>query len=603
MRYLLVLLFLNVFVSSIQAQLPQGITFQAVARDPVANAAKLRKVYIKDKIIFSSPTGTTVWEETHITTTNAEGVFTIVIGTGTRVSGSAQTFSDVNWAAGNHYFNLKVAVAPSLPNPSWDPNANYQDMGTSQFWSVPYAFYSGNSSGSTFLAGTTDPSVSVGKNGDFYLNTINYTLFGPKVNGLWGAGKSLVGPAGPQGPIGQTGPAGSQGPQGLKGDKGDPGSQGQIGPQGPAGNGFQNGTINGQLMYWNGSAWITLNPGSQSQILTICGGIPTWTNGGVCPVSTNILNCSNATQNGTISNGISVSGVSITLPYTNGTGSAYNSLIINSTGVTGLTATLASGTFTNGSGNLVFTISGTPTSSGSANFNVTIGGQNCILTATVNSTSSGITSHTCGAINVHNANVSYGSMTDQEGNIYKTVTIGSQTWMAENLKTTKFRNGESILETTDNMQWEALNTASYCSYNNSNLFDCPYGKLYNWFAVIDARNICPNGWHIPSASEWETLTTYLGGANSALVKLKNTGNEYWIGANVNSSNESGFSALPGGARGGSGFSFIKEHSYFWSSTSTNVQNAQTRSIYYNFNSFDVAESAKINGFSVRCLRD
>ena len=150
MRQSILLLLFITLTNTLFAQLPQGITFQAVARDPLGNAAKLRQVYIKDKILFSTSTGTTVWEETHITNTNAEGVFTIVVGTGTRVSGSAATFADINWGGGNHFFNLRVAVAPTLPNPSWDPNANYQEMGTSQLWSVPYAFYSGNSGGSSF---------------------------------------------------------------------------------------------------------------------------------------------------------------------------------------------------------------------------------------------------------------------------------------------------------------------------------------------------------------------------------------------------------------------------------------------------------------------
>ena len=239
-KNILMLFFISlVLTKGVVAQAPpQGITFQAVARDPQGNAAKLRQVYIKDKILFSTATGPVVWEESFVTTTNAEGVFTIIIGTGTRLSGSATVFGDVNWGAGNHYFNLRVAVAPTLPSPSWDPNANYQDMGTSQLWSVPYAFYSGSTTGSTFLAGSTDPSSGIGKNGDVYLNTSTYVLYGPKTNNSWGAGKSLVGPQGLQGPIGLTGPAGLQGPQGLKGDKGDVGAtgpQGPIGLTGPAG--------------------------------------------------------------------------------------------------------------------------------------------------------------------------------------------------------------------------------------------------------------------------------------------------------------------------------------------------------------------------------
>ncbi len=220
------------------AQPPQGITFQAVARDLRGNAAGLRSVYIMDKIMTNTPNGTVVWEESHRTTTNAEGVFTIIIGGGIRVSGTATNFSDVNWSAGNYYFNLKVAVAPTLPNPSWDPNVNYQDIGVTQFWSVPYAFYAGKSGSPSFYSGSVNPTGSQGQNGDFYLNTSTYTLFGPKTATGWGSGQSLIGPTGttgPQGLAGPQGPTGPTGPQGPIGLTGPVGATGATGPQGPAG--------------------------------------------------------------------------------------------------------------------------------------------------------------------------------------------------------------------------------------------------------------------------------------------------------------------------------------------------------------------------------
>ena len=129
------------------AQSPQGITFQAVARDPAGNAAKLRQISVIDRILSGSSNGTVIWEERHELTTNAEGVFTIIIGKGTKLSGSATTFDDIKWDQGLVFFNLKVAVAPTLPNPSWTADANFIDMGTSQFWSVPYALSSGTTSG------------------------------------------------------------------------------------------------------------------------------------------------------------------------------------------------------------------------------------------------------------------------------------------------------------------------------------------------------------------------------------------------------------------------------------------------------------------------
>jgi len=238
MRYLFLTLAVSLLSLAVGAQSPQGITFQAVARDLRGNAAPLRQVFIINKIIAGSATGPVAWEESHIKQTNAEGVFTIIIGSGTRVAGSAASFSDVNWSAGQYFFNLRVAVAPTLPNPSWDATSNYLDMGTTQFWSVPYAFYAGRSGSSTFFAGTVNPTATQGQNGDFYLNTISYTLFGPKSSSGWGNGQSLIGPTGPTGPqgaIGLTGPPGPNGPQGLTGPIGAQGPQGNQGPAGPQG--------------------------------------------------------------------------------------------------------------------------------------------------------------------------------------------------------------------------------------------------------------------------------------------------------------------------------------------------------------------------------
>ena len=161
------------------------------------------------------------------------------------------------------------------------------------------------------------------------------------------------------------------------------GPQGIPGPQGPPGNGLNNGTINGQTIYWNGSAWVNLNPGNNNQLLTLCDSIPTWTVNGQCPGTITSLSCSTATHNGTLTSGISASGVSSSIPYTGGNGFSHNGQTITSSGVTGLTATLSAGSFVNGNGSLSYTITGTPAASGTASFAISIGGQNCTLTRTI----------------------------------------------------------------------------------------------------------------------------------------------------------------------------------------------------------------------------
>jgi uncharacterized protein (TIGR02145 family) len=150
---------------------------------------------------------------------------------------------------------------------------------------------------------------------------------------------------------------------------------------------------------------------------------------------------------------------------------------------------------------------------------------------------------------VFNPNISYGSMTDQDGNVYKTVTIGTQTWMAENLRTTKYRDGTAIPNVTDFTAWYNSTTGAYCTYNNTTRLDsiATFGILYNGYAVIDSRNIAPAGWHVPGEAEWKTLTTYLGSSDSvAAGKMMEAGTKHWISPNTGATNESGFSATPAG---------------------------------------------------------
>jgi len=142
---------------------------------------------------------------------------------------------------------------------------------------------------------------------------------------------------------------------------------------------------------------------------------------------------------------------------------------------------------------------------------------------------------------------STGTMTDIDGNVYETVTIGTQVWMAENLKVTHYRNGNTILHIIDWFSWFTL-TGAYCEYDNDVNNVAVYGRLYNWYAVNDSRYIAPVGWHVPSDAEWLTLVDYLGGDTVADGKMKEIGTTHWVSPNTGATNESGFSALPGGYR-------------------------------------------------------
>jgi uncharacterized protein (TIGR02145 family) len=197
------------------------------------------------------------------------------------------------------------------------------------------------------------------------------------------------------------------------------------------------------------------------------------------------------------------------------------------------------------------------------------------------------------------------TFTDFDGNVYHAVVIGTQTWMVENLKTTHYRNGAAITNVTIRTTWNKLTTEAYCWYNNDPSNKVLYGAMYNWFAVNDSRNIAPAGWHVPTEAEWVTLGDYLGGTFLASGKLKESGVTHWKTPNEGATNSSGFTGLPGGARGFNTGDFQQWHEfgYFWSNTMSNNGEAYERHLYYNTNIFQSSSSNPRSGNSVRCIRD
>ena len=210
------------------------------------------------------------------------------------------------------------------------------------------------------------------------------------------------------------------------------------------------------------------------------------------------------------------------------------------------------------------------------------------------------------------------TVTDIDGNIYKTVTIGNQIWMAENLRTTRYRNGD-LIETT-NPATKNISGESNPKYQwifEDNHSDLPiYGRLYTWYAVTDSRNIAPNGWHVPTSEEWTILATYLGGDSLAGGKLKETGTTHWKSPNKGATNESGFTALPGGCRpengifDGGGVYVGDKHHYggWWCSSEKNEHAAWNRYLSYQDDALGSFDSTyryddKKWGFSVRCIKD
>ncbi len=197
----------------------------------------------------------------------------------------------------------------------------------------------------------------------------------------------------------------------------------------------------------------------------------------------------------------------------------------------------------------------------------------------------------------------YGTMTDMDGNVYKTVKIGSQVWMAENLKVTRYRNGDPIPNVTSNSQWTKLRTGAYCNYDNNLENVSTYGRLYNWYAVTDRRNIAPKGWHVPTDEEWNLLEKHLG-ANAG-GNLKERGTAHWKSPNVGATNASGFTALPGGCRGSSGGACydVGSEGGWWSSTAKYNGGAWYRNLDYEGSVIYRSDLDEHYGFSVRLVRD
>jgi uncharacterized protein (TIGR02145 family) len=210
----------------------------------------------------------------------------------------------------------------------------------------------------------------------------------------------------------------------------------------------------------------------------------------------------------------------------------------------------------------------------------------------------------CKKDNVDPLSIETGTVTDIDGNTYKTVKIGFQWWMSENLRVTHFRNGAIIPEITDNATWLKQKTSAWCYYANDASNNSVYGKIYNFYAVSDTQNICPIGWHIPANSEWNALEATLG--RNALLggKLKEIGFKYWKSPNTGATNETGFTALPGGQRFYLGsFDSKGFNGFWWSSTAANDSMAWYRSLSYGFSIIDGDARLKRFGHSIRCVKD
>jgi hypothetical protein len=492
--------------------------------------------------------------------------------------------------------------------------------------------------GSNILSGSTAPANSTGNDGDFYIDVTTATVYGPKNNGQWPNGLSIMGPMGPQGPIGLTGPQGPQGPSGIDGADGATGLQGPAGvagpmgpqgpqgpagndgadgatglqgpagvagpigpqgpagndgpagpqgpigltgpqgPQGPSGNGFQNGTAVNQVMYWNGTEWTLLNPGFDGQVLALCGGQLGWkTVPGICVANVASINC-----NATIVTGVAVEGspanVSIQIPYTGGDGSNYPSYSCSSTGVTGLSASISAGSVAIGNGLITFSITGTPTTSGTALFAITFGQQSCTLSLPI------------------------------EAVVYNQVT--GKTWMDRNLGASQVATSIGDLNGHgDAFQWgrkadgheksnspDSYTTSSTDTPGSSWILGNDWRSPQNenlWQGVNGTNCPCPQGYRVPTLSEWNAeiatwATQNLSGGFGSSLKLPAT-------------------RYRSSSSAGNAFNFSNSGIY-WTSTTFSFPSGITGSKAIDINNVGAGGVSTINavrcaGYAVRCIKD
>jgi uncharacterized protein (TIGR02145 family) len=367
-----------------------------------------------------------------------------------------------------------------------------------------------------------------------------------------------------------------------------------------AGSGLPTGTT-GTMLVHNGTSWTVLPAGGQGQVLTFCNGQPTW---GPCPASLATLTTTTASaitsiqasSGGNISNdgGGTITARGVVWSTSQNPTIALTTKTVDGTGTGSFTSSITGLS----PGTLYYVRAYATNSAGTA-----YGNQQTLTTTTAVS-------------GVFNPNLTYGTMSDNDGNTYKTIVIGTQTWMAENLKTTKYRNGNAIPTNLTDAAWLAATTGAYAIYNNNAANNTTFGKLYNWYAVADSRNLCPVGWHVPSDGEWKTLeislgmsttdadlTGYRGSAQNVGGKLKST-STLWTASNTGATNESGFSGLPGGYRDSNGmYNNIGHSGNWWSSTENSTAYAWYRNLSYYDGSSGRFYQVMQGGASVRCLRD
>jgi uncharacterized protein (TIGR02145 family) len=620
-----------IFCSMLMAQAPQGISHQAVIRNSSNEVVTNSTIGIRVSILQGTPTGTVVYRETHTPVSNANGLITYVIGQGAVETGQ---FDTIKWANGPYFLQTEADPAGGT---------TYTISGTTQILSVPYAYYSDNSAnGFASVYSETDHRPVLDTIGNIGIGTSPSWLKLNVDGGLrvgsgplsWGSMFVLDASALEKGKAYVLSSSGGDALEGggkllfVCGGKGnimvmDSLLNVGIGTDTPNFKLDVNGDINftGDL-YKNDSLYgfaSYYTEGEKRPVINENGdiGLGTYPDFGKLNVNGNLRVGPGQNTWGTmifLDAAPTAKGKTYQFASTGGEASEGEGKLLFECAGKGIIMTMDS---------LLNVGIGTdsPTSKLDVVGTINVNNNNITNVATpvnnndavnkgyVDLLQAQLQSQQSQINKLQNTLIAGGFVEDVDGNRYNTVKIGTQAWMAENLKTTKYNDGTTIPLVTDSSGWAALTTPGFCWYNNEEtIYKSTYGALYNWFVVDTAsngnKNLCPVSWHVPSEVEWTILSDYLGGADVAGGKLKEIGTTHWFSPNTGATDQFGYSALPGAYRYWNGsFGDIGISGYWYSSTELWSNGAGNRHTNYNDSGLSGGGAEEQDGFSVRCLKD